>query len=127
MQFKQIAGCHEKVKSYRVDVSYMVSHETCYLVIPKEKARRIITADVKYLSVYKNEDDTIKIGYNKGPRSASDNWRVSLCDYKFKGERVETPDGSMEKGLLGTKMNYRDNKTSGTDARSSVSKYIETG
>lgn len=106
----------------------MVSYQTAYLVIPKEKARRIITAEVGYLSAYKEEEDTIKIGSNEHG-DASDNWRVSLYDYKFEGEKVETPDGSVETGIVGTKMNYTDTskKSYGKDAKKSVSKYIETG
>jgi hypothetical protein len=107
----------------------MVSYQTAYLVIPKEKARRIITAEVGSLSVYEQEDDAIKIGANDKNGSTSDNWRVSLYDYKFTGERVETEDGSVETGVLGTKMNYTDTdeKSYGMDAKSAVSEYIETG
>ena len=104
----------------------MAPYNTAYLVIPKEKAKRIITADVQYLAQYE-KDDGIKIGYNKGGRSASDYWRVSLYDYKFEGEKVETPEGSVETGVLGTKMNYHSGKTSAGDAKEAVSEYIETG
>lgn len=109
--------------------SDMVSYQTAYLVIPKEKARRVITADVGSLSVYKNEDDSIKIGANDKSGDTSDSWRVSLYDYKFTNEKVETDDGSVETGVLGTKMNYTntDKKSYGQDAKDAVSEYIETG
>ncbi len=107
----------------------MVSYQTAYLVIPKEKARRVITAGVGQLSAYKEKDDTIKIGANdQSNTDTSECWRVSLYDYKFTNEKVKTDDGSLETGVLGTKMNYTDTdkKSYGLDAKEAVSDYIET-
>jgi hypothetical protein len=102
----------------------MPPHKTVYLNIHKEKARRIITSDNQYLKVHQDKDDVIRMGYNKGSNSPSNNWRASLHDYKFEGEKIETPSGSVERGLLGTRMTYRHGKKSGRAAKKSVSKYI---
>jgi len=101
--------------------------DTVYLTIPKEKAARKITATVSELKTTKKSDDKIVIG--KDAYRGGSHTRAILEDYKFKGEKIETPDGSLETGVLGTKMEY-DRKSShnyGREARDAVSKYIETG
>lgn len=105
----------------------MAPYNTAYLVIPKKKVSRIITADVQNLKIYTENEEEIKLGYNKGRYTAKKNWRVSLYDYKFEAEKVETPDGSVETGVLGTKLNYHSDKGTGSSAKQAVSEYIETG
>lgn len=98
-----------------------------YLTIPKEKAARIITAKNKRLVVYKKQEDKINIGLDKPDNTdPSDYWRVTLSDYKFQGSKVETADGVVKSGLLGSKIKYRDHKF-GKRAKKSVSDHIETG
>ena len=105
----------------------MASYSTAYLVIPKQKASREITAKINDLEIFEENSDEIKLGYNGKGFSPSENWRVSLYDYKFEGEKVETPDGSIETGIVGTKMNYHNKYNTEGPVKNAISEYIETG
>ena len=107
----------------------MAPSSTVYLVIPKGKASRIISAETSKLKAYERKDDVIKFGYTTSgsQKKASEWWMVSLYDYEFTEEKIKTPSGSFEKGILGTRMKYRKNDSHTKNAKNSVSEYIETG
>lgn len=107
----------------------MARKNTVYLTIPKEKAERIISSSISKLKAYEKNDEKIKFGDDSygTPASTGANWRITLYDYKFKGEKVKTPDGSLETGVLGTKMVYRSDLVWGKRGKEAVSEYIETG
>jgi hypothetical protein len=101
--------------------------ETVYLTIPKETAARKITAAVSELKTTSDSGDKIVIG--KDAYRGGSHTRVILEDYEFRNEKIETPDGTLETGVLGAKMEYdkKSSHTYGREARDAVSKYIETG
>ncbi len=78
----------------------------------------IETKHSKY-EVYSESSDTIKIRH-----STNHGWRATLTDYKYTGERIEFPDGSVETGVVGTKMSY-DTDISSSVLDDTLSEYIE--
>jgi len=95
-----------------------------YLTIPKTKAERLIISSHINLVVIAKSDEKIRIGYEPG--TMSNNWMCSLYDYEFTNKKVETDSGVVESGIVGTKMEYRTNRTDTKSVKQAVSDHVES-